>query len=209
MTDVKACGVCIGSRPRGDNDKMLDVFCDDGNVYGVLARGALKPKYKLKFATQLFSACNYYLCPSKAGYYILGGADFGELSFLRISNEPQAFAAACFVCEVANKCVKVENKRMYAETVAALGELASFEDVCAHAVCLRILLAAFVSCGLGAQIPAGEKGAVCEKLLGAELGSVSLIAPEKSVTFQLIRQYASRFTAHFGKLNSLSTALSF
>ncbi len=208
MTDVKAFGVCIGCRARGDNDKMLDVFCDDGNVYGVLARGALKPKYKLKFAAQLFSSCNYYLCPSKAGYYILGGADFGELSFLRISSEPSAFAAACFVCETANKCVKVENKRMYAETVAALGELSSFEDVCAHAVCLRILLAAFVSCGLGVQIPAGERGALCEKILAAELGSVSSCAPEKSVTMQLIKQYASRFAAHFGKLNSLDMALS-
>lgn len=207
MEDKQLNGICVLTRNRGDNDRMLSLFCSDGCVYDVLARGALKPKYKLKFASQLFSYCDYFLCPSKAGYYILSGATFGELSFLRISSDPEAFIAACLVCETAYKCVKSENKLMYAETVAALGELAEYETTRPDIVALRILMAAFVSSGYGTVSLGGEKGEICDKILAADKGKVSSVSADASAVRSLIKTYGTRFNNQFGYLNSLKIFL--
>ncbi len=202
--EIQANGICIGARVRGESDKMLTVFCEDGKIYDVLARGALKPKYKLKFASQLFSACDYYLCPSRAGYYILGGATFGALSFMRIASDPDAFAAACFVCEAACKCVHGENKRLYAETMAALGELANFEDCKPAYVCLRMLAAALSDSGYGL---AGNGNGVCEKFLAAQAGNASGVDSTDGEVFRVIRAQGARFASVFGKPNSLAMVL--
>lgn len=202
MDDKQLGGICIGTRPWRENDRMLSLFCDDGCVYDVLARGACKPKYKLKFAAQLFSVCDYHLCPSKAGYYILGGAAFTELSFLSLSSDPSAYAAACVVCEAAGKCVLGENKRMYAETMAALGELSGGGR--GDLTVLRILLAAFVSGGFGAALPQGENGAVCRGVLDAAAGDVSSLPYPREHVSALIKSFGARFCSQFGKLNSLA-----
>lgn len=202
MEEKQLGGICAGTRVWKDSDKMLAVFCEDGFVYSVLARGALKPKYKLKFAAQLFSACDYFLCAGKAGYYILGGATFGELSLLGISSDPEAYAAACVVCEAVQKSVLSENKRMYAETVAALGELAaggSRSDI----IVLRVLIAAFVSNGLGAAFPEGSRGELCKSVATAQAGNLSELDCDKTEIRALIKQYARKFALQFGKLNSL------
>lgn len=201
--DIQANGICIGTRPWHENDRMLKLFCEDGNLHDVLARGASKPKYKLKFAAQLFSACDYFLCPSKAGYYILGGATFGALSFLGLSSDPEAYAAACVVCEIVRLCVVGENKRLYAETVAALGELNSGGR--ADLVVLRMLLAAFSANGLIGDIsPVGERGILCRAVLDADVGNVSQVQADSGVTIPLIKACAGRFATQFDKLNSLS-----
>ena len=205
MEELKLCGVCTGARSRHENDKMLSLFCEDGNVYDVLARGALKPKYKLKFATQLFSCCDYFLCSSKAGYYVLGGASFGELSFFSVASDPDAYAAACFVCEVVNKSVKTENKRMYAETVAALGELAA-QSFCSDLICLRILLAALDSSGYG-YVSSGRDSEDCVRVASAAVGSISQCEIGRAACLRIIRTNAGRFAALFGKLNSLDMIL--
>ncbi|MCI8458385.1 MAG: DNA repair protein RecO [Clostridia bacterium] len=203
MEERQLCGVCLGSRAWKESDRMLSVFCQDGNVYDVLARGAAKPKYKLKFAAQLFSYGDYFLTPSKAGYYILGGAVFGELSFLHIAQDPDAYAAACFVCEVAKTCVRAENKRMYAETVAALGELASDENVRCDLICLRILLAAFATSGYGFTFGNDPKGKACAAVLNAPAGAVSSAEANGELVRGMIRPLSVRFANRFDKLQSV------
>lgn len=202
MEEKQLSGICIGVKPWKENDKMLTVFCEDGCVYSVLARGALKPKYKLKFAAQLFSACDYFLCESRAGYYILGGATFGEVSFLAVASRPESYAAACVVCEIAAKSTLAENKRMYAETLAALGELCA-DSANGGAVVLRMLLAAFASSGFGTYKFGGAKGEICDKVLGAPLGGVSELGIESDSVYALVKSYASKFASQFGKLDSL------
>lgn len=202
--DVRQYGICIGTRVWKENDRMLKVFMEDGAVYDVLARGACKPKYKLKFATQLFSTGIYELCPSKAGYYILGGASFGELSFLSIAGDPDAYMAGCVVCEIASKCTLSENKRMYAETLAALGELSRGAGVRCDNVVLRMLIAAFVSGGYGAEFPSGERRATAETILGGEVGNLSDLDTDRSAVSSLIKYYAARFSSRFGTLGSIT-----
>lgn len=205
MEELRRSGICIGTRQWKDNDRMLKIFCEDGCVYDALARGACKPKYKLKFAAQLFSACDYFLCPSRAGYYILGGATFGELSFLSLSADPDAYMAGCVVCEIAAKCTLAENKRLYAETVAALGELSVSGERGDLAV-LRMLLAALSTCGYG-QLPAGEKGALCRAALDAQAGNVTALSIEKAAVLPLLKTLGGQFAVHMEKLNSLSLYL--
>ena len=203
MEEKQLGGICIAARVRGESDRMLTLLCDDGFVYDVLARGALKPKYKLKFAAQLFSACNYFLCPSKAGYYILGGATFGDLFTLSLASYPEAYAAACVICESANKCVVGENKRMYAETVSALGELTVSEPEKAGLSVLRVLLASFVSNGLGITFPAGERGEIARSVLNAEAGNAYKIVADAKSVMNTVGFYGVRFAHQFGKLDSL------
>ena len=203
MEEQQLSGICVGTRVWKESDRMLRLFCEDGNIYDALARGACKPKYKLKFAAQLFSACDYFLCPSKAGYYILGGATFGELSFLRIAESPEAYAAACVVCEIAAKCVLAENKRLYAETVAALGELSAYEDARCDLICLRMLLAAFATSGYAFTFGADPKGAACAAVLNAPAGNVSAVAVEESLARSMLKPLGVRFANRFEKLNSL------
>ena len=202
MEEKQLGGICIGARVWRENDKMLSVFCEDGFVYGVLARGALKPKYELKFAAQLFSYCDYFLCESKAGYYILGGATFGELSLLGISSDPDSYAAACVACEIAHKSVKSENKAMYVQTLSALGELAG-GGARRDLIVLRMLICAFEYNGLGGLFPQGEKGDICKAVLFAEPGNVSDVCAETNTVRQLIKAFASKFAVQFGKLDSL------
>lgn len=202
MEDKQLSGICIGTRVWKEHDRMLQVFCEDGAVYSVLARGACKASYKLKFAAQLFSACDYFFTPSKAGYYILGGATFGALSFLRVAENPDAYAVACLVCEVARKCVLGENKRLYAETVAALGELAAFEDARLDTVCLRILLAAFATSGYAFTFGDDPKGKTCSAVLCAEAGRVSEVPADATLVRSMIRPLCARFANRFEPLNS-------
>lgn len=203
MTEINEYGVCISSRAWHENDKMLTVFCESGNVYSVLAKGALKPKYKLKFAAQPFSACNYFLRESKAGYYLLGGADFSQLSFLRIAESPDCFVAASAVCEIASKCVVAENKRMYAEVISALTELSGYEEAKPYNVCLRVLIASFALNGYGAVISGGERGDICNRIADAPRGCTSAVEADPETVLSAIKTYGNRFSAVFGKLNSL------
>ncbi len=200
--DLQQHGICIGARPWKESDRMLTLFCEDGRIYDVVARGACKPKYKLKFAVQLFSACDYFLCPSKAGYYILGGATFGALSFLGIASDPDAYAAACVVCETARKCVCEKDTRMYAEVLAALGELSSGEGVRPDLVCLKILLSALERSGY-VNMQAVDPQSDCGKVIGASAGYVSSLDIEKAATRKLLVATGARFAKIFAKLNSL------
>ena len=203
MTEINEYGVCIGSRTWHDNDKMLTVFCESGNVYSVLAKGALNPKYKLKFAAQPFSACNYFLRESKVGYFLLGGADFSELSFLRIAENPDCFMAASAVCEIASKCVQTKNGQMYSEVIAALTELSNYEDAKPYNVVLRVIMAAFISSGYGEVISGGERGDICVRILNARPGRTGEVDADPKTVLSAIKTYGNRFASVFGKLNSL------
>lgn len=202
--DIQADGVVISARPWKESDKMLSVFCDDGKVYDVVARGALKHTSKLKFATQLFSFCRYTLSPSKAGYYILSGASFGEISFLSLASDPDCFSAACLVCEAAAKSAISGNRQMYAETVAALGELCDFESADRYLVCLRVLLSAFISCGYCGEFGQGERGRMLAAVSEARAGEVSRLDLPPEKVRELFKAVAGRFEVRFEKLNSLS-----
>lgn len=204
--DIDLFGVCVRVRPWRENDKMLSLLCEDGVVYDVLARGALKPKYKLKFAAQLFSTGDYFLCPSKAGYYILGGASFGELSFLQAASDPVAYAAACYVCEIAYKCVQTENKIMYAQVLSALGELSSGSEKLRPAlVCLKTVLVALSSCGYGENFDSGEVGRACTEILNTEAGDASGADVDDALALRLLKSYSVRFGGIFERVVSLST----
>ena len=204
--DLDLYGVCVRVRPWRENDKMLSLFCEDGNVYDVLARGALKPKYKLKFAAQLFSTGDYFLCPSKAGYYILGGASFGELSFLGAASDPVAYAAACYVCEIAYKCVKTENKIMYAEVLSSLSELSGgSEKLRPTLVCLKTVLVALSSCGYGEKFDGGEVGRACTSVINTEAGNASGAEVDDALALRLLKSYTVRFGGIFERVASLDT----
>ena len=186
---------------------MLMLFCADGNIYSVLARGAGNPKYKLKFAAQLFSCGDYHLCPSKAGYYILGGAAFSDVSFLSVCSDPLCYTAACLVCEAVQKCVQSENKRMYAETVAALGELSAVDGIRPDLICLRILLAALITGGLAGEFGTSEKSRACVKIIEAPPGDVSAVPVAADTAIALLQRAGKRFALQFGPLNSLPVLL--
>ena len=204
--DMDLYGVCVRVRPWRENDKMLSVFCEDGNIYDVLARGALNPKYKLKFASQLFSTGDYFLRSGKAGYYILGGASFGELSFLGAASDPVAYAAACYVCEIAHKCVKTENKIMYREVLSGLGELSGgSEELKPALVCLKAVLVALSSCGYGEAFGGDEVGRACTSVLNTAAGEASSAEVDDALALRLLKSYTVRFGGVFERVASLNT----
>ena len=207
--DMDLYGVCVRVRPWRENDKMLSLLCEDGNVYDVLARGALNPKYKLKFAAQLFSTGDYFLRSSKAGYYILGGASFGELSFLGAASDPVAYSAACYACEIAHKCVQTENKSMYAQVLSSLGELSSGNEKLRPAlVCLKTVLVALSSCGYGEDFGDDEVGRACKAVLNTEAGEASGANIDDALALRLLKSYTVRFGGIFERVTSLNTLLS-
>lgn len=204
MEQIRQNGICIHARPWKEYDRFLHIFCEDGHVYNVLARGASRPKYKLKFAAQLFSTGEYLLTESKAGYYVLENASFGELSYLSIASSPDAYAAACTVCEIAGICAYGGNKSLYTETVAALGELAGLEDVRCDLIVLRMMLAAFTTSGYAFSFGADPKSKACTEVLAAPYGAVSHAAVDRETAVSILKPLSRRFAAKFEKLNSLA-----
>ena len=197
--------ICIDAKRYRENDKMLTLFCENGETVTAVCRGALKNTSKLKYASQLFSACTYSLSPSKAGYYIVSGASLHALSFLSLASDPEAFAYGCVCCEAVRLSAPTENREMYAALLAALGEFAAGENVLYDMVCARLMLTALVTGGYAAL--SGELGALCRKVEEAPAGQVSTVDLTANEREKVFKSVVSRFTNVFGRLTSLPTAL--
>lgn len=205
METKEAEAICIDAKRYRENDKMLTLFCDNGETVTAVCRGALKNTSKLKFASQLFSVCSYSLSPSKAGYYIVSGAVPTALSFLSLSQDIDAFAYGCVCCEAVRLSAPTENREMYAALLAALGEFAAGENVKYDMVCARLLLTAFVSNGYAPLL--GTVGALCRAVEEAPAGRVSSANLTETERKLLFKSVVSRFTGVFGRLQSLSAVL--
>ncbi|MDE7394953.1 MAG: DNA repair protein RecO [Clostridiales bacterium] len=200
-----ADAICIDAKRYRENDKMLTLFCDNGETVTAVCRGALKNTSKLKYASQLFSVCTYSLSPSKAGYYIVSGATPSALSFLSLSQDIEAFAYGCVCCEAVRLSAPTENREMYAALLSALGEFAAGENVKYDMVCARLLLTAFVSNGYAPLL--GAVGTLCRAVEEAPAGKVSTVDLTIAERKLLFKSVVSRFTSVFGRLQSLPSAL--
>ena len=101
MDTLEIDAICLKSVDYKDNDKIITLYGTEVGKIAMVAKGAKKPKAKLKYAASPLCFGHYYYS-SKAGKQTLVGCDMYD-SFFDISLDPEKFYSAAVILEILNK----------------------------------------------------------------------------------------------------------
>ena len=93
--------ICLRSVDYGENDKIITLYGTDVGKLAMIAKGAKKPKAKLKYAASPLCFGHYYYS-GKGNKQMLVGCDMYD-SFYDISLDPEKFYAAAVILEILDK----------------------------------------------------------------------------------------------------------
>jgi len=115
--------ICIRSIDYAENDKIITLYGTDVGKTSMVARGAKKPKAKLKYAASPFCFGHYYYS-KKGNKQTLTGCDMYE-SFFDLSFDPEKFYAGIVVLEILDKMGMEDdfNKDLFVTCLNGLKEL--------------------------------------------------------------------------------------
>lgn len=127
--DVKEIdAICLRSVDYLENDKIITLYGTDVGKISMVAKGAKKPKAKLKYAASPLCFGHYYYS-GKGNKQTLVGCDMFD-SFFNIAFDPEKFYAATVVLEILDKMGMEDdyNKELFVIALNGLKELC-YEDV--------------------------------------------------------------------------------
>ena len=101
METFEIDAICIRSVDYKDNDKIITLYGTNVGKIAMVAKGAKKPKAKLKYAASPLCFGHYYYS-GKGGKQTLVGCDMYD-SFFDISIDPEKFYAASVILEILDK----------------------------------------------------------------------------------------------------------
>ena len=128
MDTIEIDAICIRSVDYLENDKIITLYGTDVGKISMIAKGAKKPKAKLKFAASPFCFGHYYYS-GKGQKKTLIGCDTYD-SFYNLALDPEKFFAATVILEVLDKMGMEDdyNKDLFVVVLKALKEMC-YEDV--------------------------------------------------------------------------------
>ena len=122
--DIKEIdAICIRSIDYQENDKIITLYGTDVGKITMSAKGAKKPKAKLKYAASPLCFGHYYYS-EKGNKKTLVGCDMYD-SFFPIAQDPEKFYAAIVILEVLDKMGMENdfNSNVFVVAVKAIKEL--------------------------------------------------------------------------------------
>ena len=128
MDTLEIDAICIRSVDYQENDKIITLYGTDVGKLAMVAKGAKKPKAKLKFAASPFCFGHYYYS-GKGQKKTLIGCDTYD-SFYNIVLDPEKFYAGTVILEILDKMGMEDdyNKDLFVLSLKALKELC-YENV--------------------------------------------------------------------------------
>ena len=93
--------ICLRNVDYGENDKIITLYGTDVGKLAMIAKGAKKPKAKLKYAASPLCFGHYYYS-GKGNKQTLVGCDMYD-SFYDLSLDPEKFYAAATILEILDK----------------------------------------------------------------------------------------------------------
>lgn len=135
---IRTSAVVIRTADFGDADRMLTMLTKDYGLMSAKVKAAKKQTSKLFCSSNLF-CCGEYEFYEKSGYYGVRGCDITH-SFQKLSEDYDAYSAACFIADAAGKVAQEENPepKLFALVVNALFALETKTTDADTAVCYFI-----------------------------------------------------------------------
>ena len=115
--------ICIRSVDYAENDKIITLYGTDVGKISMVAKGAKKPKAKLKYAASPLCFGHYYYS-GKGTKQTLVGCDMYD-SFFDIATDPEKFYAATVILEILDKMGMEDdyNKELFLVALKSIKEL--------------------------------------------------------------------------------------
>ena len=103
--DIKVRGIVLKAFDYKDDDKLARLYTLEQGKITAVFRGVKKAKAKLKIPAQLFCFGEYILNTGGKGIFPVATGCTVEESFFSLASNPDKFAAAASVMEIAEKCL--------------------------------------------------------------------------------------------------------
>jgi DNA repair protein RecO (recombination protein O) len=159
MTGIKVRGIVLKASDYKDDDKLIRLYTLEQGKIGAVMRGVKKANAKLKIAAQVFCFGEYILS-GRGSLPTVAGCTVGE-SFFSLSSDPDKFAAAASVMEIADRALPdaESNPQVFIQTLKTMKEfLKAKEPREIRTILLNFMLEFLKLSGYGLKL---EKCCVC------------------------------------------------
>lgn len=108
MEIISIEGIVVSSVKYGENSKILNIFTKDKGMIGVIAKGALKEKSKLRVVSNLFTYANFQIYYKEGKLSTLVSADVINY-FMNIKSDLVKFGYLGYLVDLAKNVYKENN----------------------------------------------------------------------------------------------------
>lgn len=105
MEVISITGIVVNTLKYGENSKIINILTRDKGIIGVICKGALKEKSKLRVISNNFVYANYHIYYKEGKLGTLISADVIDY-FLNIKSDIIKFSYMNYLCDLARNVVK-------------------------------------------------------------------------------------------------------